>query len=226
MARLLEAFLLGNSALLSNVCLLPLYPGLIAFLVGNAENERARDVAGWLGFIVLAGVLSMMLLVGFILFSLQRSFASLLPWLLPIIYGSVIVLGIFLLSGRNPFMRLAGLQSPVLNNPFFTAFLYGLLLGPMTLPCTGPIIVSAFLLGAGDPTNLIGHLLYFLSFGLGFGWPLVLLPLITLPLQQGMTRWLSQHHLLLNRLTGTLLIAIGVFGIGTEILPQLRTLFA
>ena len=222
MAQFLEAFLLGNGAILTNVCLLPLYPGLIAFLVGNAENERAKGVAGWLGLIVLLGILTLMLLVGFILFALQRSFASLLPWLLPLIYGAVIVLGLFMMTGRNPFMRLAGLQTPVLNNPFFTAFLYGLLLGPMTLPCTGPIIVSAFLLGSGNPASLADHLLYFLVFGLGFGWPLVLLPLIALPLQQNLTRWLAQHHKLLNRITGLLLIAIGFFGVWTEILPNLK----
>lgn len=220
MARFLEAFLLGNGAILSNVCLLPLYPGLIAFLVGNAENERAKRGAAWLGLIVLTGVVTMMMAAGLILFLLQRSFASILPWLLPIIYGAVILLGVFMLSGLNPFTRLATVQAPLLKSPYLSAYLYGLLLGPMTLPCTGPIIVGAFLLGAGSLVKLADGLLYFLFFALGFGWPLVLLPLVALPVQRRATQWLSEHHRALNRITGLLLIGIGLFGTWTELVPQ------
>ena len=37
MNELLQAFVLGNTAILTNVCVLPLYPGLIAFLAGRLE---------------------------------------------------------------------------------------------------------------------------------------------------------------------------------------------
>ena len=52
-----------------------------------------------------------------------------------------------MLSGRNPFARFTAVQTPILRNPFAAAFVYGLLVGPMTLPCAGPLVVSAFLLG-------------------------------------------------------------------------------
>lgn len=32
------------------------------------------------------------------------------------------------------------MQVPALRNPYLAAYVYGLLLGPMTLPCAGPII--------------------------------------------------------------------------------------
>ena len=67
MNELLQAFVLGNSAILTNVCMLPLYPGLIAFLAGNAGNERTQKATKWLGFLVLAGVLTMMLAVDWLL---------------------------------------------------------------------------------------------------------------------------------------------------------------
>ena len=60
MSQLIEAFVLGNSAILTNVCILPLYPGLIAYLAGNAQNERSQRATKWLGLLVLGGVLSMM----------------------------------------------------------------------------------------------------------------------------------------------------------------------
>lgn len=217
--QLVEAFVLGNGAILTNVCVLPLYPSMVAYLA--ADTGRARRWSGVLGVLVLAGVLAMMLLVGLILFLLRRSFGTILPWLLPLVYGSVIVLGLLLLLGRNPFARLATAQAPVFRSPFLTAFAYGLLLGPMTLPCIGPLVVSAFVLGAGSATSLASSLLYTLAFGLGFGWPLVLLPLLAVPLQRHLTRWLAGRYGLLTRASGLILLGIGLFGLWAEVLPSL-----
>ena len=83
MSELFAAFLLGNSAILTNVCILPLYPGLIAFMTGNANNPRAQRASRWLGLLVLAGVLSLMTLVGLLLYLLRQSFGAILPVLLP-----------------------------------------------------------------------------------------------------------------------------------------------
>jgi cytochrome c-type biogenesis protein len=223
MDELIRAFSLGNAAILTNACLLPLYPGLIAFLAQSAwsaNNERSRRATGWLGILVLAGILTMMTLVGLALYLLEKSFGDALSILLPLIYGIVIISGFLMLIGHNPFARLATAQAPVLRNPYISAYVYGLFFGPMTLPCTGPLILSAFALGAGNATELANGLLFFLAFGLGFGWPLVLLPLIALPLQRRLVGWLTHHHILLNRVSGVLLIAIGVFGVLTELLPN------
>jgi cytochrome c biogenesis protein CcdA len=219
--ELVEAFALGSSAILTNVCLLPLYPGLMAFLAGSAGSERARRSVGWLGLLVLMGVLSMMLIIGLLLSLARASFGQLLPVLLPAIYAAVIALGVLMLLGRNPFTRMATAQAPILNNPPLTAYVYGLLLGPMTLPCTGPIITAAFLRGAAGADVFAGEMLYFLAFGFGFGWPLVVLPWIALPAQRRITAWLTRHHLALTRAAGLLLIAIGIFGITTEVIPNL-----
>ncbi len=221
MALYIEAFILGNGAILTNVCLLPLYPGLIAFLAGNANNERTKAATPWLGLFVLAGVLTTMTLVGLLLYLLKSSFSTLLPWLLPLTYGLVIVLGLLLLIGINPFYRFSGGQAPIVSNPYLSAYLYGCLLAPMTLPCTGPVILSAFALGASSVLALANEFTFFLVFGLGFGWPLVLLPLLAAPLQQRSIKWLTNNHKLLTRISGFLLVAIGLFGILTEIVPSL-----
>jgi cytochrome c-type biogenesis protein len=144
MNELLQGFVLGNAAILTNVCILPLYPGLIAFLAGNASNGQIRRASQWLGLLVLAGVLSLMMVVGWLLFVLQTSFGTILPVVLPILYGGVVVMGLLMMTGRNPFRTLGTAQAPTLRNPYLTEYVYGLLLGPMTLPCAGPIVVSAF----------------------------------------------------------------------------------
>jgi cytochrome c-type biogenesis protein len=219
MSQLVEAFVLGNTAILTNVCMLPLYPSMVAYLA--ADSGRARRWSGVLGVLVLAGVLTMMLAVGLALFLLRRSSGAILPWLLPLVYGSVIVLGIVLLLGKNPFARLAAVNAPVFRSPFLTAFAYGLLLGPMTLPCAGPLIVSAFVLGAGSIASLADGLLYALAFGLGFGWPLVALPLLAAPAQRYLTRWLAGRYGLLTRTAGLILLGIALFGLWAEVIPSL-----
>ena len=222
MNELLQAFLLGNAAILTNVCMLPLYPGLIAFLAGTAQNERGRRAMRWLGLLVLAGVLSLMLVVGWLLYVLQASFAVVLPWLLPLIYAAVVILGVLMLAGRErSFRRLSLSQAPVLGNPYMGAYVYGLLLGPMTLPCAGPIVVSAFLLGAGSTQQLASSLAYFLAFGIGFGWPLVLLPLLAQPFQRRFTQWTVRYDGVLMAVSGALLVAIGVVGFIVEVRPNL-----
>jgi cytochrome c-type biogenesis protein len=218
----LGAFLLGNAAILGNVCVLPLYPGLIAFLAGTMQHRRDRQGGALLGASVLAGVLVTMIALGFVLFTLGQSFSRILPWLLPVIYGVVIALGMAMLLGRNPFARLSIAQVPMLSNPYAASFLYGGLLAPMTLPCTGPVIIGAFVLGVGSAAALGESLLYFLAFGLGFGWPLLVLPLVAAPLQRGTTRWLAGNTQALGRLAGVLLLVIAAFGIWVDVMPNLR----
>lgn len=221
MSEYLQAFILGNAAILTNVCILPLYPGLLAYMAANARSEHAQRAMKWMGLLVLLGVLTMMVLVGGLLFALQQSFGAILPILLPTIYGVVILLGLFMLSGRNPFNRLQTVQTPVLRNPFIGAYVYGLLLGPMTLPCAGPIILSAFLLGSNSAADLADGLVYFFFFGLGFGWPLVLLPFLVTSIQRRLIGWTTKNYKLLTRASGVLLVLIGVVGIYVELLPQI-----
>ena len=42
MPEYLQAFILGNAAILTNVCILPLYPGLLAYMAANAQNEDSQ----------------------------------------------------------------------------------------------------------------------------------------------------------------------------------------
>ena len=169
---------------------------------------------------MLGGVLTLTMLVGFILSLLNTSFGALLPWFVPITYIIVLVLGALLLVGVNPFSRLLVTKMPVLRNRRISAYLYGLLLAPITLPCTGPIVVSAFLVGAANTSVLTDGLLYFLVFGVGFGWPLVLLPLLTFSISKSATSWLTYRYTFLTRFSGFLLLAIGAYGVWSEVLTN------
>jgi hypothetical protein len=74
---------------LRNVCLLPLYPGTVAYLAADAGQKSRGVASGWLGVLVLAGVLTLMTAVGLALYLLRRSFGTILPWLLPLLAAPV-----------------------------------------------------------------------------------------------------------------------------------------
>jgi len=217
----LSAFSLGNAAILGNVCVLPLYPGLIAFLGGTSATGKRSRLTPFLGLAVFAGVMVVMLALGFVLYQLNRTFGSIFDWFLPLIYGLVILLGLLMIAGRNPFKRMATVQAPVVSNPVATAFLYGMLLGPMTLPCTGPIVISTFILGVDDFGTLSDGILYFLAFGFGFGWPLILLPVLATPFQRSLTRWLTHHSVAITRVSGLMLVGVALAGFWFDVIPNI-----
>ena len=148
-------------------CILPLYPGFLAYL--GSQNDLGRRKY-FLGLFVLAGVLTMMLTLGGVIALLAVPVGSVLGYLLPLADILIFILGILLLLNYNPFKTLPQIQLPALRHPYTNAYVYGLLYGPIALPCSGPMVVSIFALSftVGEAVN---QLWIFLWFGLGLGIP-------------------------------------------------------
>jgi len=72
--------------------------------------------------------------------------------------------------GSQSFKSLPQIQVPVLHSPFVNAFFYGLLYGPITLPCSGAFVVSIFALSltVGEAISKLWIFLY-------SGWALAFL---------------------------------------------------
>ena len=196
-------------------CLLPLYPAFIAYLGSNAKTLEGRRATGLLGLLVLAGVLTTMTAVGIVLAIIAVPTSRVLAYATPVIDGLLILLGVLLLAGRNPFERLPGMRVPVVANPFRQAYVYGLMLGPIALPCAGPFLVSLLGISLGVP-DAVGKVGTFLVFGLGFGLPLVLLSLLTGVRSREVVRWIVAHHRVVEVLAGFLLIAVAVLDLADK----------
>ena len=102
-------------------CIIPLYPGYLAYLSGAVSSEK-RKGRYFLGFFVLAGVLTMMLTLGLLIALLSISLGSALSIIIPIADLLLITLGILLLIDKNPFKALPQIKIPALKNPFINAF--------------------------------------------------------------------------------------------------------
>jgi cytochrome c-type biogenesis protein len=145
METILTSLSLGLLATTSP-CVLPLYPGFLAYISGGQEGMQNKAGRYFLGFFVLAGVLAMMLALGGIIALLSVSIGRALSIIIPFADAVIILFGILLLLNINPFKSLPQVQVPVLSHPFVNAFIYGLLYGPIALPCSGPLVVSIFAL--------------------------------------------------------------------------------
>lgn len=199
----------------SSPCILPLYPGFLAYLAGAQEAMDNRRGRYFLGFFVLAGVLTMMLALGLFIALISVSVGQALAVAIPLADLLIIGLGVMLLLNINPFKRLPQIQVPVLSNPNANAFVYGLLYGPIALPCSGPLVVGIFTLSltAGEA---VSKLTIFLWFGLGFGLPLLALSFLSGAAQRWVTRQFAQHARLINIVGGVLLVGIGIYDFWTN----------
>jgi cytochrome c-type biogenesis protein len=154
-------------------------------------------------------VLTTMLVVAVVLVIVSVPIGSVLVYLIPITDAILITLGVLLLAGRNPFARMSGIRVPFVASPFGRAYLYGLLLGPLALPCAGAFALAlvAYSVGLADTAQKI---LVFVVYGLGFGLPLVVLSLLAGTRQQQIVRFVTRHHRTIDVIAGVLLIAVGI----------------
>lgn len=197
-----------------NPCVLPLYPGFLAYLGGRggaeAEGSGADRSGYFLGLFVLAGVLAAMLVLGAVIAILSVSLSRALGVLIPIAAAAIFGLGILLLLDRNPFTRLPQLRFRALGGPALNAFVYGSMYGPVALPCNGAVVVGIFVYSVtlGDALK---QLWAFGWYGLGLGVPLLVLSLLSGTMQRQLTRWFAAHHRPVNVVGGLLLIAVAVY---------------
>ena len=209
METILTSLSLGLLATTSP-CVLPLYPGFLAYLSGGQAGLQNKTSRYFLGFFVLAGVLTMMLALGGLVALLSVSVGRALSVIIPIADVVIMLFGVLLLLDINPFKSLPQVQVPVLSHPFVNAFLYGLLYGPIALPCSGPLVVSIFALSL-TVTEALSKLNIFFWFGMGFGIPLLALSFLSGAAQRWITRQFALRARLINLVSGLLLLGVGAY---------------
>jgi len=193
-------------------CVFPLYPGYLAYLSASGEKTGGdkKYQQYFLGLFVLLGVLVMMLAIGAVIALFSLSIGSALSVVVPIADLTLIILGILLIFDRNPFKKLPQIQIPAVSHPYANAFLYGLLYGPIALPCSGPLVVSIFAISLQSGA-FISRLSTFLWFGVGFGLPLFALSFLGGALQRPITRFFARYSRWVNLVSGLLIMGLGIY---------------
>lgn len=228
MGDLLVAVTAGVGATITP-CVLPLYPGFLAYLtaaqpvpvaagaVGLARHRPSPAVAA---ILVWLGVVVGMVAIGAVLALLSVSLGSVLRIALPVIDVVLIVLGLMLLRGVNPFAWLPQPSPHGLRGagPLAGSFMYGLLFAPIALPCSGPFLIGVFVasLTLGDAAR---QLAFFGAFGVGFGLPLFILGIVGQARARDLARAVVRWERPIQVVLGALLVVIGAWDLWVN-LPQ------
>ncbi|MGH2455466.1 MAG: cytochrome c biogenesis CcdA family protein [Candidatus Limnocylindria bacterium] len=231
MAELVGAFLAGMASTAAP-CILPLYPAFLAYLTGSSRAAAASD--GSLALVpapfsplvaaglVLAGVMTGMLAIAAVVIALTAPLSRLIPVILPLADLLLIGLGLLLLAGINPFMRLPQpTAASGARRPAAGAFVYGLLFAPIAIPCIGPFLLGifAFSLTIGDA---VGQLAFFAVYGLGFGVPLFVIGLLGQVRGAQLTRLVARHERPIQLVMGAALVAVGAWDLSLNLPEILR----
>ena len=215
MEVLAGSFVLGLASAASP-CLLPLYPALLAMLAGRSSVSSVAGVTGapstprgaaLYGLVVVLGVITAMVIVGLVVTALAVSLSSVLELVVPFTTIVLVLLGLTMIAGINPFARLASIEVPVVRHPLAQAYIYGLAFGPVALPCAGPFVIALLVISVGLADTAV-RLAGFVAFGIGLGLPLLALSLVDGLRGRRLAGWLARRHRLVTRVAGVALVAV------------------
>ena len=210
------AFLEGIITFISP-CLLPMLPVYLSYFAGGGERTVKRTLLGASGFV--AGFTVVFVAMGALagtLGSFLREYqtaVNVISGLIVIFFGLNFlgVLRINLFSGTKKSVKKD-------NMGFFTAALFGVVFSLGWTPCVGAFLGSALMLASQSGHVLLGMTML-LAYSLGLGVPF-LLSAVLIDQLKGAFNWIKRNYTVINIISGSLLIVVGV-AMATGLLDRL-----
>jgi cytochrome c-type biogenesis protein len=212
-------------------CVLPLVPAYLGFITGRSAEElqqaqgRARAKIATLGLAFVLGLAVIFALLGASASLLGQALLQNLPVLWKLGGIVVVIFGLQMLGVlRIPWLYRTARVSEIKPNRAGNhagAFVMGLAFGAGWTPCVGPFLASLLALASSQDTVSAGVLLL-LVYALGLGVPFLLAGL-AVDRSLSVMRSIRPHMLAIERLSGVMLIGMGVL-LFTEQLTRITSL--
>jgi cytochrome c-type biogenesis protein len=215
---LLVTALAAGMVSFASPCVLPLVPAYLGFITGRSAEElksahgsaRVQVITQGLAFV--AGLAVIFALLGATASVLGQVLLQNLQWLWRIGGVVVVIFGLQMLGVlRIPLLartfRIADV-TPNVQRSHLGAFAMGIAFGGGWTPCVGPFLASLLALASSQETVGAGTLLL-LVYAIGLGVPFLVAGL-AVDRSLGVMRRLRPHMLAVERLSGVLLIVMGV----------------
>ena len=208
LGQLATSYTLGLATPLSAVCVIPLYPGFLAFL--SNQDEDAPSIAV-LGGLVALGVISFMAGIG-VLFTtlLEISLTAVVESVSVPAFVLLAALGVVLVADLHPQSRLPTVEPPGSQYPSLSAFAYGAFFGAIVLPCN-PGFISVFFARAFLFTDPVSSITNFGVFGVGMATPLLAFAVVSEGARNRVLGLLTGYQRTIEVLTGLTLLAISLY---------------
>lgn len=211
-AELISAFFLGLLTPLTALCVLPLYPGFLAYLSKQMTGERNDKKTLILsGIFVALGVIVFMFLLGIIFTTfLQVSLTNVINIVSPIAFALLGLISILLIFNVNFGKFFPKVHAPLTKNPLLSAFVFGFFFGAIVVPCN-PAFIAALFAQALATASGVTNMFAFLAFGVGISAPLLVFSLISTKASTSIIGWLGRHQRKINLIAGILMLLIAVY---------------
>ena len=210
---ILAIYLLGLLTPLTAVCVIPLYPGFIAFLANQATNNsiNPKKTMILIGSIVVLGVLTFMSFIG-ILFStlLKVSLTKVIGIVSPIAFGLLALISLLLIFNINFSKIFPELKIPKSKNPYLSSFIFGFFFGAIIIPCN-PLFIAAFFTKALSTTSFGMSMINFFSFGIGIGTPLLAFSILSASISRTIVKFFTSYKKTINITSGIIMLSISLY---------------
>lgn len=216
------SFLAGLFAPLGAVCVLPLYPGFLAYLasqVNGKSNEVDDQIKSgtnqksilMFSLIIALGIILSMFLFGLVFtFFLQASLTKIIGIVSPIAFGILGVISLLLIFNFDLSRFMPKLHAPVKKNPYWSSLIFGLFFGGIVLPCNPASLAVLFAISTSITSFLI-NLINFVVFGIGMALPLIFLAVVSGAKGGLMINFLSAHKKAINLVAGIIMLVISLY---------------
>lgn len=206
-----SSFILGLLTPLTAACVLPLYPGFLAYLASQFSGKPAKKQYALLGLAITLGVILFMSLLGIIFTTaLQVSLTKIIGIISPIAFVILGIVSILLILDVDLGRFLPKAQIKTTKNPLLSALVYGFFFGAIVIPCN-PAFIAAFFARALLFDSAISSLLNFVSFGVGLGFPLLLFSLLSARWNTVIIAFVTKNRTTINRVAGITMLAISLY---------------
>ena len=188
-------------------CLLPMLPIYISYFAGGGQRTTKKTLIGALGFV--AGFTVVFMAMGALAGTVGR-FLQTYQTAVNVISGLVVIFfGLnFLGVLRVNLFRGGGHAVNTDNMGFFSAFVFGVIFSLGWTPCVGAFLGSALML-ASQQGHVVEGMLMLLAYSLGLGIPF-LFSAVLIDYLKSAFDWIKKNYKVINAISGTLLIIIGI----------------
>ena len=200
-------FILSAGALtLLSPCGYPLFLAYLSYYIGSKIPVK-RVVLG--GSIASAGFLTVFAAIGIVPAFAGQVALHYLP-LLEVVAGAIVIgFGVMMLLGARFSLNFLQVK-PSTRSGLTGLFVFGLAFGMATAACSAPIFLTIILLAMASG-GLLDVVTTFLIYALGMGVPVVVSGLLVATAREALLRRIVNRRALLNKISGILLILVGVY---------------
>ena len=188
-------------------CLLPMLPIYISYFAGGGERSMKKTLTGASGFVL--GFTLVFVAMGALAGTLGSFLTRYQTWV-NIIGGAVVILFGLNYMGLLRLNLFRGMGSGVRGGDmgFFSALVFGIIFSVGWTPCVGAFLGSALMM-ASQQGHMLEGMGMLLCYSMGLGIPF-LFSAVLIDRLKGAFNWIKSHYDIINRISGGLLVLVGV----------------